>query len=287
MLGSSMKEDKQFDLLSIYFRDIARFMPMKSEEEYRLVAEIRQGNSKAREKLITANLRFVISVARQYIGQGLEFSDIINEGNKGLIRASYIFDERKNFKFISYAVWWIRQSILKALADQSRYWSLPVSAVGIMYKMSRMEERLMQQLQRAPSWDELVAACGRNKELMLQLFSAGRKPLSFDAAPCDGEETLLAERVSDTSVPSPEQFLFNKCSYGEVERLLSRLDYREHTIVTGYYGICHDKRNTLEELARKLNISRERVRQIKAGALRRLRNDRNHRVLIECAAERG
>ncbi|MBN1129684.1 MAG: RNA polymerase sigma factor RpoD/SigA [Chitinispirillaceae bacterium] len=281
-----MNANRCFDSLDLYFRDIARFRPLAAAEERRIMAAVRNGDLKAREKLITANLRIVISVAQIYKGQGVDLCDLINEGNRGLIRATTSFDEKKNFKFISYAVWWIRQAILKALADHSRLCRLPLNAVGTIQKMTRAQEQLMQRFNRPPTWDEMVHASRCGGEVAQQVFFAMQQPLSFDNPVVDGSETHLSERVPEQSFGSPETHFSRNWSRNTMERLLAYLDNREHAVITAYFGIGRGKRSTLEHLAKNLGLSRERVRQIKRDALLRLRKTPFRNDLLECAAER-
>jgi len=277
-----MKVKTDHDPVKTYFRDISRYRLLKASEEVALVTRIKKGDEKAREELINANLRIVISVARNYRGQGMDLADLINEGNSGLIRAVERFDERKNFRFVSYAIWWIREAILKALADQSRHVRLPVNVVGSIYRMSRKQEQLMQRLKREPRWEEVIDACRYSEELARRLASTDQRPLSIDSPCGENSDTSFGETISDSDGEGTDHGTSFADFEQEVRRVLELLDSRELEIVVNYYGIGREARNTLEEIAQKMNLTRERVRQIKYLALKRLRSEVNRDLLKEC-----
>ena len=277
-----MKVTTGHNPIKTYFRDISRYRLLKTSEESLLVARIKKGDAKAREELINANLRVVISVARNYRGQGMDLADLINEGNRGLIRAVESFDETKNFKFVSYAVWWIRESILKALADQSRNVRLPVNVVGLIYRMSRTQEVLMQRLKREPRWEEVIEACRYSEEVAKRLTGMDQRLLSIDWPCGDNGDSNLGEKIPDSDAERADHSISCADFGQEVRRILELLDSRELEIVVQYYGIGREACNTLGEIAKKMNLTRERVRQIKYLALKRLRNEVKRELLHEC-----
>ena len=277
-----MKLKVDHDPIRAYYKDISRYRPLKASEEAALVAEIRKGDEKAREKLIKANLRIVISVARNYQGQGMDLADLINEGNRGLIRAVETFDEKKNFKFVSYAVWWVREAILKALADQSRHVRLPINVAGAIYKIAKTEERLLQRHQRQLRWEEIGDTCGFSEDLVTRLITTDQRPLSIDSPCGENNEISFGETIADPSADPPDYRISSACFERIVHNVLAQLDEREHDVVIQYYGIGWEASNTLKEIAKKMNLTRERVRQIKYLALKRLRNEVSREILEEC-----
>jgi RNA polymerase primary sigma factor len=277
-----MKTRTAGDPIRTYFRDISRYRLLKASEETALVSRIRKGDEKAREELINANLRIVISVARNYCGQGMDLADLINEGNSGLIRAVESFDESKNFRFVSYAIWWIREAILKALANQSRPMRLPVNVVGSIYRMSRTQEMLMQRLKREPRWDEVIEACRYSNDLARRLAGMDQRPLSIDCPCSESGDASYSETIPDPDAENADHVISHENFEQQVRGVLELLDSRELEIVTQYYGIGREARNTLEEIASKMNLTRERVRQIKYLALKRLRTEVKRDLLQEC-----
>jgi RNA polymerase primary sigma factor len=251
---------------------------LTQEEEVQLAVRIRSGDDIAAQKLVKANLRFVVSVSKQYQNNGLSLGDLINEGNVGLIKAASRFDETRGFKFISYAVWWIRQTILQALAEQARVVRLPLNRVGALNKLSRVFSQLEQKFQREPSAEELGESLGVSEaEVVLTSSTSGRQ-LSLDAPFIQGEENTLLDTLAGIE-DSPETKLINDSLHTEVGRALATLTARESDVISHYYGLCGTESLTLEEIGDKFNISRERVRQIKEKATRRLRHSSRCKVL--------
>lgn len=258
--------------LDRYLQEIGKVELLDPEEEIELARRIRKGDQKALEKLTKANLRFVVSVAKQYQNQGLSLGDLINEGNLGLIRAAKRFDETRGFKFISYAVWWIRQSILQALAEQSRIVRLPLNRVGALNKIGKAFSALEQEFEREPSASELA------EELDMSLFEvsdtlkiSGRH-ISMDAPFVQGENNSLLDVMQDIRSPMPDQSLIRESLSKEVERALLTLTEREAEVIRLYFGLGREHPLTLEEIGEKFQLTRERVRQIKEKAIRRLRH---------------
>jgi len=260
------------DSVRLYLREIGRVKMIKPDEEIELAQRIKKGDQRALEKLTKANLRFVVSVAKQYQNQGLSLGDLINEGNLGLIKAAKRFDETRGFKFISYAVWWIRQSILQALAEQSRIVRLPLNRVGALNKIGKAFSTLEQEFEREPSASELA------EELDMSLFEvsdtlkiSGRH-LSMDAPFAQGEDNRLLDVIQDERQPAPDAELMKESLSKEVERALSTLSEREAEVIRLYFGLGREHSLTLEEIGEKFKLTRERVRQIKEKAIRRLRH---------------
>ncbi|MBD3421054.1 MAG: sigma-70 family RNA polymerase sigma factor [Chitinivibrionales bacterium] len=272
MKRSSLFPEESY--VDLYLNEIAKYRPLKSEEEAQLALNIKKGDRKALNKLVQSNLRFVVSVARKYEHQGMLLSDLINEGNLGLIRAAQRFDETKNFRFISYAVWWIRQAILQALANHSRPVKLPNNVVGKIHTVSKTEERLKQRLGRDVSTEEISAETGRKTKQVRETMRAGSKPLSLDSPVLENSgqtfvDTLVAEESAQPDVPA-EQDSFKKY----VNETLSILDPKEHLVVTLYFGLGRTGQpQTLDEIGARLKVTRERVRQIKGRALEKLREN--------------
>jgi RNA polymerase primary sigma factor len=264
--------NRESQSLDKYLQEIGKVDLLKSEEEIDLARRIKKGDQTALEKLTKANLRFVVSVAKQYQNQGLSLGDLINEGNLGLIKAAKRFDETRGFKFISYAVWWIRQSILQALAEQSRIVRLPLNRVGALNKIGKAFSSLEQEFEREPSASELA------EELDMSLFEvsdtlkiSGRH-LSMDAPFAQGEDNRLLDVIQDERQPSPDSELMKESLSKEVERALSTLSAREAEVIRLYFGLGREHSLTLEEIGEKFKLTRERVRQIKEKAIRRLRH---------------
>ena len=271
-----MKIFKQFTYresqsLDKYLQEIGKVDLLTPEEEIELAIKIKEGDSKALEKLTKANLRFVVGVAKQYQNQGLSLGDLINEGNLGLIKAGKRFDETRGFKFISYAVWWIRQSILQALAEQSRIVRLPLNRVGALNKIGRAYSNLEQEFEREPSEDELADELEMDVKEIADTLKISSKHVSVDAPFSQGEENRLLDIITDDEQPSPDNLLLSESLKTEVARALSTLPEREAEVLRLYYGIETEHSMTLEEIGEKFNLTRERVRQIKEKAIRRLR----------------
>lgn len=264
--------------LEKYLQEIGREEMITVEEEAELAARIRKGDNKALERLVRANLRFVVSVAKQYQNQGLGLPDLINEGNVGLIKAAEKFDETRGFKFISYAVWWIRQSILQALAEQSRIVRLPLNQVGHLNKMNRTFSKLEQEMERNPSADELAQAMDVEPERIDDIMRMSGRHTSIDAPFSDGEENTMADILTDNEEAESTRTLDNESLAIEIRRMLAQLNERERKVLSMFYGIDQPEQ-PLEEIGHKLGLSRERVRQIKEKTLKKLRHDQRNRML--------
>jgi len=261
-----------------YLQEIGREELLTVDEEVQLAQRIRKGDQAALEKLTRANLRFVVSVAKQYQNQGLSLPDLINEGNLGLIKAAKKFDETKGFKFISYAVWWIRQSILQALAEQSRIVRLPLNQVGSLNKINKIQTRFEQENERTPSQDELAATLEMPAEKVLETMKVSGKQMSVEAPFSDGEDNCLLDVMPNENSPNADKTLINESLTSEVERALSTLTEREREIIRYFFGIGVQDM-TLEEIGNKFGLTRERVRQIKEKAIRRLRHRSRSKLL--------
>jgi RNA polymerase primary sigma factor len=257
--------------LDKYLQEIGKEDLITVEEEVELAQRIKKGDQEALEKLTKANLRFVVSVAKQYQNQGLSLPDLINEGNLGLIKAAEKFDETRGFKFISYAVWWIRQSILQALAEQSRIVRLPLNQVGSLNKINKALARFEQENERTPSPEELAEVLDLPKEKVTDTMRVAGRHVSVDAPFADGEDNNLLDVLVNTDSPNADRGLINESLGTEIDRALATLTDREKDIVKYFFGIgCSEM--TLEEIGDKFGLTRERVRQIKEKAIRRLRH---------------
>jgi len=265
--------------LDQYLQEISEVPLLSPEEEIKLAKRIKQGDQEALEKLTKANLRFVVSVAKQYQNQGLSLEDLINEGNLGLIKAAKRFDETRGFKFISYAVWWIRQSILQALAEQSRVVRLPLNRVGIINKIGKVLNSLEQEFEREPSTAEIAEQLKMSPSEVSDTLRISARHLSLDAPFNDREDSHLLDVIQDEEEPSPDTALMKESLKIEVERVLATLTKREAEIVRLYFGLGIDRPLTLEEIGEKFNLTRERVRQIKEKAIRKLRHVSRSRAL--------
>ncbi|MCQ2229367.1 MAG: RNA polymerase sigma factor RpoD/SigA [Bacteroidales bacterium] len=266
------------DTLDKYLQEISREPLVNVDEEVELAQRIRQGDRAALERLVKANLRFVVSVAKQYQNQGLSLPDIINEGNLGLIKAAEKFDETRGFKFISYAVWWIRQSILQALAEQSRIVRLPLNQVGSLNKINKAFSKFEQENERRPSPEELAEELDIQPEKIADTLRVSGRHVSMDAPFADGEENSLLDVLVNTDSPNADRSLINESLSTEVERVLSTLTERERDILRYFFGIgCQEL--TLEEIGEQFGLTRERVRQIKEKAIRRLRSSEQTALL--------
>ena len=257
--------------LDKYLQEIGREELVSPEEEVELAQRIRKGDKEALEKLTRANLRFVVSVAKQYQNQGLSLPDLINEGNLGLIKAAEKFDETRGFKCISYAVWWIRQSILQALAEQSRIVRLPLNQVGSLNKINKAFGKFEQENERQPSDDELAEIIDIPREKISDTLRVSGRHVSVDAPFVEGEDNSLLDVLPNDDSPSADKGLVNESLNTEIERALSTLTDREREIVKSFFGIgCQEM--TLEEIGERFGLTRERVRQIKEKAIRRLKS---------------
>jgi RNA polymerase primary sigma factor len=269
-------EDRSLDL---YLREIGETPLINAEEEVRLARKIKQGDKKALEKLTKANLRFVVSVAKQYQNQGLSLADLINEGNIGLIKAAKRFDETRGFKFISYAVWWIRQAILQALAEQSRIVRLPLNRVGTLHKIGKISSRLEQGLGREPSPEEIAKELELSEGEVSDTLKISNSHLSLDAPFSVSEDNSLIDILEDEFQPSPDEALLSNSLRIEIEKALDTLTPREAEVIGLYFGLNSEKALTLEEIGARFSLTRERVRQIKEKAIRRLRHASRSRSL--------
>jgi RNA polymerase primary sigma factor len=258
--------------LAAYLREISQTQNLTLAQEAELARKIRAGDKDALNTLVQANLKFVVAVCRNYQYQGLPLGDLINEGNLGLIRAAKRFDETMNFKFISYAVWWIRQAILSALADQSRVINIPPSRVGTIHKMGKTSVKLEQKLGRAPTVSELAEEMQVSINEIHESLQLSSSPMSLDAPVKDGEDGRLEDVLEDHNMESPDKSTVAFTLREEMKGILSTLDEREEKVVRLYYGIGLETTYTLEEIAQRFNLTRERVRQIKEKALKRLRH---------------
>ena len=264
--------------LDKYLQEIGKEDLITVEEEVELAQRIRKGDQEALDKLTKANLRFVVSVAKQYQNQGLSLPDLINEGNLGLIKAAEKFDETRGFKFISYAVWWIRQSILQALAEQSRIVRLPLNQVGSLNKINKALARFEQENERTPSPEELAVVLDIPKEKVSDTLRVSGRHVSVDAPFADGEDNNLLDVLVNADSPNADRGLINESLATEVDRALDTLTDREKDIIKYFFGIgCSEM--TLEEIGEKFGLTRERVRQIKEKAIRRLRHSSRSKLL--------
>lgn len=258
--------------LELYLKDIGRNKALSSEEEAVLAARIKKGDKQALDKLVKANLRFAVSVARNYQNQGLPLSELISEGNLGLIKAAKRFDETKNFKFISYAVWWIRQSILRALADRSRITRIPLHRIGVIHKVRMTQNKLEQKYRRLPSTEEIAHEMGVGKEEVQTIQSIGNRSVSLDSPVKDEEGSVLIELLRDENQELPDRRLIEVSRQEGVRRILDALEEREREVLKLYFGVGVETAHTLDEIGSQLNLSRERVRQIKEKAIHRLKH---------------
>lgn len=264
--------------LDKYLQEIGREELVSPEEEVELAQRIRKGDQEALEKLTRANLRFVVSVAKQYQNQGLSLPDLINEGNLGLIKAAEKFDETRGFKFISYAVWWIRQSILQALAEQSRIVRLPLNQVGSLNKINKALGKFEQENERQPSTDELAEMIDIPKDKIADTLRVSGRHVSVDAPFVEGEDNSLLDVLPNEDSPSADRGLTNESLSTEIERALQILTPREREIIKSFFGIgCQEM--TLEEIGERLDLTRERVRQIKEKAIRKLKKPAASKLL--------
>ena len=266
--------------LDKYLQEIARVDLITAEEEVELAKRIKEGDNLALEKLTKANLRFVVSVSKQYQNQGLSLPDLINEGNLGLIKAAKRFDETRGFKFISYAVWWIRQSILQALAEQSRIVRLPLNKIGAINKVNKAYSSLEQEYERAPSSNEIADLLELSDADVKQSMSNNNRHVSMDApVGGDDENRNMYDTMSDDEFPDPEYELMRDSLRREIERSLSTLTAREGDVIRLYFGLQGSQPLTLEEIGEKFELTRERVRQIKEKGLRRLKHTSRSKLL--------
>ncbi len=264
--------------LDKYLQEIGHEELLSVDEEVELAQKIKKGDRRALERLTRANLRFVVSVAKQYQNQGLSLPDLINEGNVGLIKAAEKFDETRGFKFISYAVWWIRQSILQAIAEQSRIVRLPLNQVGSVNKINRELNKFEQEHERRPSVDEIADRINLPEDKIEEAMKVNNRHVSMDAPFVDGEDNSLLDVLADNDMPMADKALVQESLRKEIDRAIELLNDREQKVVRAFFGIGSPEM-TLEEIGEKYNLTRERVRQIKEKAIRRLRHNTKNKLL--------
>ncbi len=267
------------DSLDQYLKEISEYSLIDQDEEVRLAQGIREGDSEALDKLVRSNLRFVVSVAKKYQNQGVLLPDLINEGNVGLIRAAHKFDETRGIKFISYAVWWIRQSILQALAEQSRIVRVPLNRAGALHRIGRQTSTLLQELGRDPTVQEIAQELDISQEEVVSTLAIARSHLSLDAPLTQGEDNRLLDYLPDQFSPDPDDEAYERALRETVDHALSTLKEREAKVLRLYFGLDDQEPMTLEEIGSLLELTRERVRQIKERALTRLRHASRSRFL--------
>lgn len=280
MLSVNKKQNsRESQSLDKYLQEIGEVQLLSPSEEIELARKIKKGDQRSLERLTKANLRFVVSVAKQYQNQGLSLGDLINEGNLGLIKAAKRFDETRGFKFISYAVWWIRQSILQALAEQSRVVRLPLNRVGALNKIGKAFSNLEQEFEREPSATEIAEELEMTPFEVSDTLKISGRHISMDAPFNQGEDNRLLDVIQNEHQPSPDFTLMIESLKIEIERALHTLTLREAEVVKLYFGLDREHPLTLEEIGEKFNLTRERVRQIKEKAIRRLRHTSRSRAL--------
>jgi RNA polymerase primary sigma factor len=270
--------NRESEALEKYLSEIGHEELLNTDEEVELAQRIRKGDRKALERLTKANLRFVVSVAKQYQNQGLSLPDLINEGNLGLIKAAEKFDETRGFKFISYAVWWIRQSIMQAIAEQSRIVRLPLNQVGSVNKINRLLNKFEQENERRPSVDEISEQIDLPEDKVGEAMMVSGRHVSVDAPFVDGEDNSLLDVLINDNAPMADRQLVKESLRTEIDSVLQTLNERERLVISAFYGIGQPEM-TLEEIGNKYGLTRERVRQIKEKAIRRLRNDTKNGIL--------
>ena len=270
--------NRESESLEKYLQEIGKEELLSSDEEVDLAQQIRKGDHKALERLTKANLRFVVSVAKQYQNQGLSLPDLINEGNLGLLKAAEKFDETRGFKFISYAVWWIRQSILQAIAEQSRIVRLPLNQVGSVHKINRMLNKFEQENERRPTLNEISEQTDLPEDKIDEAMLVSGRHVSVDAPFVDGEDNSLLDVLVNDDSPTADRQLVIESLRAEIADALLMLSERERKVITAFYGIGVPEM-TLEEIGNKYGLTRERVRQIKEKAIRRLRGNTKNKIL--------
>ncbi|NWG29365.1 MAG: sigma-70 family RNA polymerase sigma factor [Ignavibacteriaceae bacterium] len=272
------RENKSLDL---YFQEIGKVDLLTAEQEVDLAVKIRNGDIDAQNKLVRANLRFVVSVAKMYQNQGLSLGDLINEGNIGLVKAAQRFDETRGFKFISYAVWWVRQGIMSAIADQSRVVRLPLNRVGNLTKLGKVYRDLEQEFERKPTTDELAKILEISSDEVAYILQISSRQVSVDAPISNSDESksTLMDILHNQEQPMPDTELMQDSLKNEVADILSTLDEREAEVIRLSFGIGSNQKATLEEIGERFNLTRERIRQIKENALRKLRSSKRSKKL--------
>ncbi len=266
--------------LDLYLKEINNTPLLTREQEKELARRIRKGDEKALHELVKANLRFVVSIAKQYVNQGLSLADLINEGNLGLIKAAHRFDEKRGYKFISYAVWWIRQAMLQALAEQSRIVRLPLNRAGTLYRIGKAARELDQELGRNPDVEEIAEKLNLPQDEVRDTMQIANSHLSLDASfNNDEDENSLIDYLADEDQESPDEMTYTNALSEDMQKALSTLTERERTILTLYYGLGGEEPLTLEEIGNRMNLTRERIRQIKEKAIMRLRHSSRAKYL--------
>lgn len=265
--------------LDKYFQEISKIGLITADEEVELALKIKKGDGKALDQLVKANLRFVVSVAKQYQNQGLKLSDLINEGNLGLVKAAKRFDETRGFKFISYAVWWIRQSIMSALADQSRIVRLPLNKIGSISKIKKIYSKLEQRNERIPTYVEIANELDTTVTSVEQSMKNSGRHLSMDAPFREGEDSNLYNVLQAGESPKPDSKLMKESLTTEIERALETLSHKEAKVIKMFYGIGQKSPCSLAEIGEQFDLTRERVRQVKQRAIRRLQNKSKTEIL--------
>jgi RNA polymerase primary sigma factor len=277
------KQDKEYlgeRSLDLYLREINNTPLLTREQEKKLAQKIKKGSEEALHQLVKANLRFVVSIAKQYVNQGLSLADLINEGNLGLIKAAHRFDEKRGFKFISYAVWWIRQAMLQSLAEQSRIVRLPLNRAGTLYRIGKIARQLDQELGRNPEVDEIAKKLNLPQEEVRDTMQIANSHLSLDASfNNDQEENSLVDYLADDSQEAPDEMTYTNALSEDMRKALDTLTGREKKILMLYFGLEGEEPLTLEEIGQKMNLTRERIRQIKEKAILRLRHSSRSKYL--------
>jgi RNA polymerase primary sigma factor len=279
-LDKPVKFLRDENTLGLYLKEISKSKSLYPQEEAELAAAIRKGNRASLNKLIKANLKFVVSVCKNYQNQGLPLADLINEGNLGLIRAAKRFDETKHFKFISYAVWWVRQAILQSLAEHSRIIKLPPNRVGTIHKLGKSMSHMEQKLGRSPTMSEVSKNLNLKENEINDVLKISNPYMSLDAPIQKGEDSKLMDVLKDDSIESPEDSVLQNSLQKEILTVLKTLDKKEKEVVQLYFGVGVDTAYTLEEIGQKFNLTRERVRQIKEKAIKRLKHSSRSRKLL-------
>lgn len=266
--------------LDLYLREINNTPLLNRGQERELAMRIRKGDEEALHRLVKANLRFVVSIAKQYVNQGLSLADLINEGNMGLIKAAHRFDEKRGFKFISYAVWWIRQAMLQALAEQSRIVRLPLNRAGTLYRIGKVARQLDQELGRAPEVDEIARKLNLSKEEVRDTMQIANSHLSLDSSfNNDQEDNTLVDYLADDNQLPPDEMTYANALSEDMQKALATLTDRERTILVLYFGLEGEEPLTLEDIGKKMHLTRERIRQIKEKAILRLRHSTRSKYL--------
>jgi RNA polymerase primary sigma factor len=279
VLATAKKRQVDDGSLDQYLREISQYPLITRREEVELAIKIKDGCRVSLDKLVRSNLRFVVSVAKKYQNQGVSLADLINEGNLGLIRAAHKFDETRGIKFISYAVWWIRQAILQALAEQSRIVRVPLNRAGTLHRIGRRSSALLQELGREPTVEEIAEGMDISREEVAKTMSISQNHLSLDAPLTPGEDNKLLDYLPDHQSPGPDEQAFERALSESIEEMLTDLKEREARILRLYFGLENKEPMTLEQIGQMMGITRERVRQIKEKALARLRHAKRARAL--------